>query len=99
MCLLTPYQSVSRGAAQSKAQAKGGLLQWGQVDALLPHLKRGNPDAITRSNDIAEVFRFIHRQKFEDVAKAMSFLSFGTLMCSHPLRRSGRSGTTRMMLA
>ena len=60
----------------------------GQVEALRPHLDSGNPDAITRSKDIAQVFRFIHRQKFEDVAKAMP-IRFGVVECVNAFKRAG----------
>ena len=60
----------------------------GQLDALMPHLERGNPDAITRGNDIAEVFRFIHRQKFEDVAKAMPIRE-DVISCVNAFKRAG----------
>jgi glucosyl-3-phosphoglycerate synthase len=60
----------------------------GQVDALNQHLDKGNADALTRSNHIAQIFRFVHRQKFEAVAKAMPIRP-GVIECVKAFKRAG----------
>jgi phosphoserine phosphatase len=60
----------------------------GQVDELNKHLDGGNPDALTRSSNIAQIFRFVHRQKFETVAKAMPIRP-GVIECVKAFKRAG----------
>lgn len=60
----------------------------GQVDELNKHLDGGNPDALTRSANIAQIFRFVHRQKFESVAKAMPIRP-GVIECVKAFKRAG----------
>jgi glucosyl-3-phosphoglycerate synthase len=47
-----------------------------------------NPDAATRSNAIAALFRFVHRKQFERVAKALA-LRPGVIETIKALRRAG----------
>jgi phosphoserine phosphatase len=42
-----------------------------QARQLEKHLDSNNVDALTRTQQIAQLFRFVHRQKFESVAKEM----------------------------
>uniref|UniRef100_UPI00404865D4 haloacid dehalogenase-like hydrolase n=1 Tax=Limnohabitans sp. TaxID=1907725 RepID=UPI00404865D4 len=60
----------------------------GQVDELNKHLDGANPDALTRSANIAQIFRFVHRQKFEAVAKAMPIRP-GVIECVKAFKRAG----------
>jgi phosphoserine phosphatase len=60
----------------------------GQVDELGKHLDGSNPDALTRSANIAQIFRFVHRQKFETVAKAMPIRP-GVIECVKAFKRAG----------
>lgn len=59
-----------------------------QVEELNKHLDGGNPDALTRSANIAQIFRFVHRQKFEAVAKAMPIRP-GVIECVKAFKRAG----------
>ena len=60
----------------------------GQVDELNKHLDGSNPDVLTRSASIAQIFRFVHRQKFESVAKAMPIRP-GVIECVKAFKRAG----------
>lgn len=60
----------------------------GTVDALSQHLDGSNPDALTRSANIAQIFRFVHRQKFETVAKTMPIRP-GVIDCVKAFKRAG----------
>ena len=60
----------------------------GQVDELSKHLDGSNPDALTRSANIAQIFRFVHRQKFETVAKTMPIRP-GVIECVKAFKRAG----------
>lgn len=60
----------------------------GQVDELNKHLDNRNPDTLTRSSNIAQIFRFVHRQKFEAVAKAMPIRP-GVIECVKAFKRAG----------
>ena len=60
----------------------------GQVDELNKHLDGSNPDVLTRSANIAQIFRFVHRQKFEAVAKAMPIRP-GVIECVKAFKRAG----------
>jgi len=60
----------------------------GQVDELNKHLDGSNPDVLTRSASIAQIFRFVHRQKFEAVAKAMPIRP-GVIECVKAFKRAG----------
>lgn len=60
----------------------------GQAEALAALLDVGADDAITRSRRIAELFRFVPRRTFEDVAHAMP-LRPGVIDWVRDLRRAG----------
>ena len=60
----------------------------GQVEELNKHLDGSNPDALTRSANIAQIFRFVHRQKFEAVAKTMPIRP-GVIECVKAFKRAG----------
>lgn len=60
----------------------------GQVQALEQHLDGSNPDVLTRSTQIAQIFRFVHRQKFEEVAKTMPIRN-GVIDCVKAFKRAG----------
>ncbi|WP_396433130.1 glycosyltransferase [Limnohabitans sp.] len=60
----------------------------GQVEALSQHLDGSNPDVLTRSASIAQIFRFVHREKFEAVAKAMPIRA-GVIDCVKAFKRAG----------
>lgn len=60
----------------------------GTVDALGQHLDGSNPDALTRSANIAQIFRFVHRHKFETVAKTMPIRP-GVIECVKAFKRAG----------
>jgi phosphoserine phosphatase len=60
----------------------------GQVEELNKHLDGSNPDVLTRSANIAQIFRFVHRQKFETVAKAMPIRP-GVIECVRAFKRAG----------
>ena len=60
----------------------------GQVDELGKHLDGSNPDVLTRSASIAQIFRFVHRQKFEAVAKTMPIRP-GVIECVKAFKRAG----------
>jgi phosphoserine phosphatase len=60
----------------------------GQVDELNKHLDGSNPNVLTRSASIAQIFRFVHRQKFEAVAKAMPIRP-GVIECVKAFKRAG----------
>lgn len=59
-----------------------------QVDALNKHLDNANRDTLTRSASIAQIFRFVHRQKFESVAKVMPIRP-GVIECVKAFKRAG----------
>ena len=59
-----------------------------QVDELNKHLGGRNPDVLTRSASIAQIFRFVHRQKFEAVAKIMPIRT-GVIECVKAFKRAG----------
>jgi len=60
----------------------------GQVEALGHHLDNHNADTLTRTASIAQIFRFVHRQKFEAVAKAMPIRP-GVIECVKAFKRAG----------
>jgi phosphoserine phosphatase len=60
----------------------------GQVEALGHYLDNHNADTLTRSASIAQIFRFVHRQKFEAVAKAMPIRP-GVIECVKAFKRAG----------
>lgn len=60
----------------------------GQVEALSQLLDGSNPDVLTRSANIAHLFRFVHREKFEAVAKTMPIRP-GVIDCVKAFKRAG----------
>ena len=60
----------------------------GQINELGKHLDGSNPDVLTRSASIAQIFRFVHRQKFESVAKDMPIRP-GVIECVKAFKRAG----------
>jgi len=60
----------------------------GQLDALAGLLDSPNDDAATRSEAIAALFRFVHREQFERVAHAMP-LRPGVIEFINAMRRAG----------
>lgn len=60
----------------------------GQLAQLEQHLDGHSVDALTRSTHIAQIFRFVHRQKFESVAKAMPIRP-GVIECVKAFKSAG----------
>lgn len=60
----------------------------GHEEALLALLDRNEDDAVTRSHRIAELFRFVHRQQFEHVARSLP-LRQGVVAWVNRMRRAG----------
>lgn len=60
----------------------------GQTEELNKYLDGSNPDMLTRSTSIAQIFRFVHRQKFEAVAKTMPIRP-GVIECINAFKRAG----------
>lgn len=60
----------------------------GHEEALQALLDRDDDDAITRSNRIAELFRFVHRHQFEHVARSLP-LRRGVVAWVNRMRRVG----------
>lgn len=58
------------------------------LDGALSNLLDSDDDAATRSQRIAELFKFIHQQQFERVAHAMPIRP-GVIACVNRLRRAG----------
>lgn len=57
-------------------------------EAALSQLLDGVDDAVTRSERIAALFKFVHRRQFERVAHAMTIRP-GVIACVNQLRRAG----------
>jgi phosphoserine phosphatase len=60
----------------------------GQTEVLAAWLDRADADAATRSQRIAELFRFVHRRQFEAVAREMP-LRRGVVKWINAVRRAG----------
>lgn len=60
----------------------------GQTEALAAWLDRSDADAATRSQRIAQLFRFVHRRQFEAVAREMP-LRRGVVEWINAVRRAG----------
>lgn len=60
----------------------------GHEEALQALLDRHDDDALTRSHRVAELFRFVHRQQFEHVARSVP-LRRGVVAWVNRMRRAG----------
>lgn len=58
------------------------------LEGTLAKMLDSSDDAVTRSERIADVFRFVHQQQFERVAHAMPIRP-GVIACVNRLRRAG----------
>ena len=59
-----------------------------QALELEKHLDTGNADTLTRTRQIAQLFRFVHRKKFESVAKEMPIRP-GVIAAVNAFKRAG----------